>query len=345
MAINVLNSAADLASAELLTADDVQDISGLKTFVRAPAPPFGVEAGSAKVTNLDADQLDGQEGAFYRDASNLNAGTISGDRFPDPLPAVSGQNLSNLTADALVTGIVTVPTFTSLANTAVGAQNNWAPGVVGNTVVFWNGASDLVLSGLAGGVLGQLFILHNITSAKVAYLIHQSGLSSAGNKFRNIATSGNTPVAAGGTAVFQYDGTDWQLIQHEQGAWITPAFAAGDYTAPPTTWTLAAGDVSAQAWRLSGRTMTVAFLLLTTSVGAGTAGELLIGNAAWGGFVATKPMREPFAYNDNGGAETIGMARVVAAGVAVALRRIAGANWSAATNTTELQGRITFEVD
>ena len=33
-------------------------------------------------TGLDADLLDGQEGSYYQNASNLNAGTISSDRFP-----------------------------------------------------------------------------------------------------------------------------------------------------------------------------------------------------------------------------------------------------------------------
>ncbi|RYE95758.1 MAG: hypothetical protein EOO77_42290 [Oxalobacteraceae bacterium] len=33
-------------------------------------------------SGLDADLLDGQEGAFYRDAGNLNTGTFSASRFP-----------------------------------------------------------------------------------------------------------------------------------------------------------------------------------------------------------------------------------------------------------------------
>ncbi len=50
--------------------------TGLVTFDRDPLPPFAVTSGSAVVTNLDADKLDGQHGAFYQDAGNLNAGTL-----------------------------------------------------------------------------------------------------------------------------------------------------------------------------------------------------------------------------------------------------------------------------
>ena len=52
--------------------------TGLITYDRDPLPPFAVTSGSDVVTNLDADYLDSQHGAYYRDASNMNAGT-----FPD----------------------------------------------------------------------------------------------------------------------------------------------------------------------------------------------------------------------------------------------------------------------
>lgn len=59
-----------------------ETITSLFTFDRDPSPPFAVTAGSAAVANLDADKLDGQEGSFYRDADNLNAGTVPEARLP-----------------------------------------------------------------------------------------------------------------------------------------------------------------------------------------------------------------------------------------------------------------------
>ncbi len=55
--------------------------TGLITFDRDPDAPFAVTASSAKVDNLDADLLDGQDGTDYHDASLLTgtapAGTIA----------------------------------------------------------------------------------------------------------------------------------------------------------------------------------------------------------------------------------------------------------------------------
>lgn len=46
---------------------------------RSPAnsAPFTVPVNSAKVINLDADKLDGNDGAFYQNANNINAGTVN----------------------------------------------------------------------------------------------------------------------------------------------------------------------------------------------------------------------------------------------------------------------------
>jgi hypothetical protein len=49
--------------------------------------------------------LDGEEGAAYHNASNLNAGIVPADRIPDPLLAKSGENLTNLDAQKL-TGMI-----------------------------------------------------------------------------------------------------------------------------------------------------------------------------------------------------------------------------------------------
>jgi len=55
-------------------------------------------------STLDADLLDGEEGSYYTNASNLDAGTIPNGRFPTTLPAVSGANLTALNADNISSG-------------------------------------------------------------------------------------------------------------------------------------------------------------------------------------------------------------------------------------------------
>lgn len=60
MPVNVLNTDAQLNGKTLVTTEDAQVVTGVKTFELAPAAPFVVEVGSAVVPNLDADKLDGQ---------------------------------------------------------------------------------------------------------------------------------------------------------------------------------------------------------------------------------------------------------------------------------------------
>jgi hypothetical protein len=61
----------------------VKSVSEAITFNVPSAAPFLVGAGSTGqlVTGLNADLLDGQHGAYYRDAGNLNAGTVPSGRL------------------------------------------------------------------------------------------------------------------------------------------------------------------------------------------------------------------------------------------------------------------------
>lgn len=65
MSISVLNTDAGLSGKTIVNAEDSQTVTGLKTFDRDPSAPFAVSSGSAAVANLDADKLDGQDGAYY----------------------------------------------------------------------------------------------------------------------------------------------------------------------------------------------------------------------------------------------------------------------------------------
>lgn len=76
MAVTVTNTSASLSGKTLLKAEDAQTITGLKTFNLGANAPFAVAAGALLVSNLDADKLDGQEGSYYTNASNLATGTV-----------------------------------------------------------------------------------------------------------------------------------------------------------------------------------------------------------------------------------------------------------------------------
>lgn len=76
MSVSVLNTDADLNGRTLVTAEGNYTLSGLHSYNRGTSAPFAVVAGAAMVANLDADKLDGQEGSYYTNASNLASGTV-----------------------------------------------------------------------------------------------------------------------------------------------------------------------------------------------------------------------------------------------------------------------------
>lgn len=75
--LQVANAAADLTGKILMVANSTtpRTVSNLFTFDRSPSAPFAVTAASAKVTNLDADKLDGIDSvAFTRNDGAANTG-------------------------------------------------------------------------------------------------------------------------------------------------------------------------------------------------------------------------------------------------------------------------------
>ena len=75
--IQVINTDADLAGNTLVTEENAYTITGLHTFSRSTNAPFAVVSGAAVVSNLDADELDGQHGSYYLAAANFT-GTLAG---------------------------------------------------------------------------------------------------------------------------------------------------------------------------------------------------------------------------------------------------------------------------
>jgi hypothetical protein len=408
--------------------------NGLVTFDRDPAAPFAVSAGSASVTNLDADRLDGEEGSAFHDLTNAtgtldpthggtglaavaqgdllyasatdtlaalpkatsskrylaNTGTGNSpawdqvdltDGVTGDLPLANlaqGAALSvlgvtgNATADvasiaaatdghvlrrsgtsigfgaldlavgasgALPVARLTNGVTTVLTSTAATNQNDWAPGLSGNTLIVWSGASDISITGFAGGVAGQLVTVRN-AGTHVASFPHASTSSTSGNRFTNHATSGATPIAAGGAATWIYDGSAWQLVAHEQGAWITPTFAGADYTAATGTWTVDSGDVSNFRYMLRGRSLAIVFNLGTMSVSSSTA---TLKRVIPGGFTSAADNQSMFMVaSDNG--STREFAAIAITNTTMFFLRGINTAWSIATNTTALFGSGAFEV-
>ncbi len=184
--------------------------------------------------------------------------TVSGSSIDPNANYAFGGNVT-IAGTLGVTGLTTLTTLTggwkTITVTDTGTQNDYAPGLVGHTIVRCNNATLLTITGLSGGTSGQRVRFISVGAGQVDFAHQNTGSTSAADRLINFATSGNTPLAAGvGTCEYEYDATTarWRLIQHEQGAPITRTFAAGNYTASGSmTWTVA--SATSDAFVLRGR--------------------------------------------------------------------------------------------
>jgi hypothetical protein len=228
--------------------------------------------------------------------------------------------------------------------TTTGTQTALAiPDGRGDLAIFCNNASLLTIQGIVAAQNGQTLTIVSIGAGNVA-IDNQSGSASAANRIANQVTGTITLVAGVGRVTMTYDSTNsrWRVLQHEQGAWITPTFNAGDFTASGGgTWTVAAGDVTTYTYLLSGRIMTVSWYLQTTSV-SGSPNNLFI--AIPNGLTATKNMLTAIVVSDGGASNSLGFARASASGATVTIEKVPTAAWGTTTDTTYAYGTISFEV-
>lgn len=297
----------------------------------------------------------------HRFATGYFSGSVTALSF-----AGSGAALTTLNATALTTGTAdaarlgggTANTTTFLRGdstwqpdwqpftiTTTGTLNDWAPGVVGNLLLRVNNAATLTITGVTAGYAGQLLLIEPVGAANV-FTKHQNAGSAAANRFQNQATIGDTPLSTGGSALYSYDATlgAWRLIAHEQGAWITETFSAGNYTNNnATAWTLTAGDELQRAYLLRGHTLQVTLQIATSTVGSGaTSLRVAIPN----GFQAMKLFASGCFYQDNGATTAGGQIRATAAFPAFVefFHADPTATWAVATDTTSVYGTLSFEV-
>jgi hypothetical protein len=264
-------------------------------------------------------------------------GTLIDDDGSNTVGTIWNKAAVDALMDAVDAELVdTVPT----ALTTTGTVHNWAPGLHGDTLTRWAGASDLTVTGLAGGVAGQRWRFRNTGSA-VAYFGHNNGSSLFQNRLLNTATSQATPVAAGGSLTYEHDGSQWLLVAHEQGAWITPTYSGANFTSNVGSWTVDAGDVTRYAFRLSGKSLTATWYLQTTSV-TGTPTVLKI--AVPGGFTVVGSSLHPIVHDDAGGGNAGSFC--LPGGTSIDCYKTYGTgSFANATNTTRLFGTITIEVN
>lgn len=251
-------------------------------------------------------------------------------------------------------GITGVTTFTGAAVvgslrgteetiTATGSVNDQVIGAT-TTILRCNNATALTITGFTGGAAGRVLIVESVGAGTVEF-DHQTG-STAANQLINFVTVGNTPLAAGtGRAVFVYDGTTsrWRLVAHEQGAWITPTFAAGDYTASSGNWTVDSGDVTTFKYKLVGSVLHVNFNVVSTDVSATPTGLI---RALPASYTSTNGGGSTYVLIDAAGTRVAGAVTWTAAGTSLTFEKIAaGGTWgTTSSDNTSVFGSVTVEV-
>jgi hypothetical protein len=260
--------------------------------------------------------------------------------------AVAG---AGTTGQVLTSNGASAPTFQSAGyteetTTSTGATNNFDLDT-GRLLVRCTGAAP-IFSGFtvaaAAPTAGDVAILECLgTTLKVS---HQDTNSTAENRIICQSTTGQI-VGVGGRILLVYDGTTdrWRATVLDPGTPITPTFAAGDFTATGGgSWTVAAGDVATFAYQQRGKTVHLRFQVNTTTVaGTVTSLNMTLPNS----WALTKAGSARIGRGvDNSSALDMYM-QWAAAATAISILTYAGANFTAATDTTYVAGEVSFEVD
>lgn len=163
------------------------------------------------------------------------------------------------------------------------------------------------------------------------------------------APGGASWHAFGTGGVFEWlDNAGATLMSTADMAWTAVTFNAGDFTTSGgggVPWTLTAPDQTLFRWSLVRKTLFIEFQFDTTTVAAGAPGFLKF-KIPNGYTAAQSTAVAGILYSDAGAANAIGFMVTIAGDTNVWLQGgVFGAGtWAAAVNTTNVRGKIWFEV-
>lgn len=181
--ITVADTTAQLSGKTIPTTEGDFTITGLHTFSRAPSPPFAVGGGSAVVSELDADKLDGLHGPASSIVGISDSQTLTNKTLTAPAisnPTVTGTlaaAAATLSTTLAVTGDVTLSAILRFAATE-------KIGHLAITGLANNGTASLAFDGVAN--LCALILIKASDNACALFF-----LSGASNGTVEIADSGS----------------------------------------------------------------------------------------------------------------------------------------------------------
>ena len=189
-------------------------------------------------SGLDADLLDGEHGSYYRDASNLNAGTIPNARLsglgtPYDID-ISGNAASASSISTGITGLSDV-TITSPSNNEVLTYTgsgwvNSAVSVTGLQGRVTNSATVALANGAVGNSsinTGNTYALLKVETSHAAWVTLYSSTTARTNDSARARTTDPTP----GSGVLAE-----VITTGAQSQWITPAVVGFSETQNNTTY-------------------------------------------------------------------------------------------------------------
>lgn len=242
---------------------------------------------------------------------------------------------------------------TALSNRISSAQTVTTTGNIDDLavtarIVRMNNASLATIRGIAAGTEGQRVTFVAIGAGQVNFNHQDTNDATASSRLINMATSAATSLSpvSGAMAEYEYDASTqrWRLIAHEQGAWITRAHTAGDFTGNGSmTWTVEAADLLGLKYMLRGKTLHVSLAVATSTVG-GTPNTTLQALIP-GGFQAASQHQGAASVLDNNVIMPSARWFTTTTNTLLSIRNGPTAvNWAASTNLTTVFLSATFEV-
>lgn len=234
---------------------NISTVGQLVSTVATGTPPLSVSS-STVVDNLNADLLDGQQGSYYQNASNINNGTLSVNR--------GGTGLTSYS----VGDIVYASASTTLAKVAIGSNNH---------VLTSNGSSPVWTANTGTGnvVRSESPTLSGTPTAPTASAsVNSTQIATTAFVQDVVSTLGGLPDQTGNSGKFlTTDGTNpsWEIVDLSSKADLASPTFTGTVTVDNLT---ATGTVSIVSPTAAGSTGPRDITMSTSSPSGGNDGDV-----------------------------------------------------------------------